>query len=317
MPQRALQTRIISLLPSATELLFAIGAGADVVAVSDQCDYPPAVATLERVTNSNIDSTQSSRDIDAVAQARIKQGQSLYDLDRERVASLQPDLIVTQSQCEVCAVRYSDVMELVESDSRLRHTSVLSLNPTSLDEVLQDALRLGEACHRRSAAQAFVDELLERINRVTQISSAIARANRPSTICIEWFEPLMTAGNWIPQLVSSAGGISLLAEAGSPSQYVKWQEVLGLEPDVIVLMPCGFELSRVMKSADEVTRLAGWNELQAVQNGRVFAVDSSAYFLRSGPRLVDSLEMLLHILHPSLASQTSIPKHQPAWCALA
>jgi iron complex transport system substrate-binding protein len=316
MPLRVPQTSIVSLLPSATELLFAIGAGVDVVAVSDQCDYPPCVSALERVTSSNVDSTHSSRDIDTATRARIDQGQSLYNLDRERIATLRPNLIVTQSQCEVCAVRHSDVVELVESDSRLNHTEVLALNPTSLDEVLKDALRLGIACGRQSAAQDLVADMRRRISQVANLSSAIARANRPSTICIEWFEPLMTAGNWIPELVTSAGGISLLADAGAPSQYAKWQEVLAMDPDTIVLMPCGFSLERVLQSKGEVTGQPGWGELRATQNRRVFAVDGSAYFLRSGPRLVDSLEMLIQILHPSLASASAIPKHQHAWSAL-
>jgi len=303
--------RIVSLLPSATEMLFALGAGGDVVAVSDQCDYPPEIATVERVTRSNIDSSQSSRDIDASTREHMEQGRSLYTLNQERIAALQPDLIVTQAQCDVCAVRYADVVQMVQSDPLLAQTQIVSLNPTSLEDVLDDVLQLGVAAQRQEAAKRLAASMRERIDRVATCSSP--GVNRPLTVCVEWFEPLMTAGNWIPQLVSLAGGISQLAEAGSPSQYVKWHDLAAADPDVILLMPCGFDLARVEQSLPELKRQAAWKDLRAVRCGKVVAVDSSAYFLRSGPRLVDSLEMLVHILHPVEASQSKIPSHPHGW----
>jgi iron complex transport system substrate-binding protein len=292
--------RIASLISSATEMLYALGLGDRVVAVSHECDYPAAVRTRPRATRTTIAPEASSGQIDEQVRRLIEQGRPLYEIDRALLTELRPDLIVTQAQCDVCAVRYADVLDAVRDTPELKHAQVVALNPQSLEDVLADLVRLGEAAGCPEAAAACVMQLRQRVAAVECRTLPLTPEQRPRVACIEWISPLMIAGNWMPQLIELAGGQQSLAQAGRHSGYISWNVVRQFDPQVIVVSPCGFDLPRTLAEIPPLSRLDGWNDLSAVREGRVFALDGNAYFNRSGPRLVDSLQLLAHALHPEL-----------------
>lgn len=279
-------------------MLFALGLESRVVAVSHECDYPPAAMKRPRVTRSNIDSLRASCEIDAEVHELGGRGLPLYELNADLLATLAPELIITQAQCDVCAVRYDDVVDLVRSRPELAMTQVLALNPVTLADVLADVERVGEAAGCISVAKQYAATLQVRVASVQDVARTIPPESRPRVACLEWLEPLMLAANWTPDLVRFAGGESGLAQSGRHSEYGNWQDVLAYDPQVVIVMPCGFDLQRTLVEAAVLPRWPGWNDLSAVRQGRVFAVDGNAYFNRSGPRLVDSLEILAHLLHP-------------------
>jgi iron complex transport system substrate-binding protein len=297
--------RIASLLPSATEVLWALGLADRVVAVSHECDYPPEAKERPRATRSLVDSAATSGQIDDEVRRRLAAGEPLYELDGELLARLAPDLIITQAQCDVCAVKLADVLEFVRTTSMLAGAQVLALQPAGLEEVLRDIEEIGRAAGVEEAARTYVAGLAARIDRVRGVTSRLDRSEHPRVVCIEWTDPLMAAGNWVPELVELAGGESLLATNGHHSPYVSWESIREANPDVIVVAPCGFDLARTMVEAETLRDLPGWTELAAVRNGRVWAVDGNAYFNRSGPRIVDSLEILAHLIHPDRFSLTA------------
>lgn len=292
--------RIVSLLSSATEILFAIGVGDRVVAVSHECDYPPAVVHRPRVTRSLIESGMASREIDNQVQERSVSGMPLYELDVEQIGQLHPQLIVTQSQCEVCAVSYDQVLNMVASDPRLADTRVLALNPSNLSDVMADVYRVGQAAGAEHAAAQFITALQRRVTTIASRTATLAPAERPRTVCIEWVEPLMLAANWTPELIELAGGQNGLTQGGHHSTYASWDRVVRYDPEVVLVAPCGFDLPRTLDESRMLEQLDGWRALTAVKSSRVFAVDGSAYLNRSGPRLVDSLEIVAHLLQPRL-----------------
>jgi iron complex transport system substrate-binding protein len=297
--------RIASLLSSSTEMLYALGVGENVVAVSHECDFPPPVRHRPRVTRSYIAAEASSGEIDAQVRELLEQGRPLYELDCALLARLRPDLIVTQAQCDVCAVRYADVLEAVARTPALRNARVVALNPQSLDDVLADIGRLGEAAGCIDAAQSYVDRLRARIEAIASRTRRLAPSERPRVACIEWVEPLMIAGNWVPQLIELAGGEQTLAAPQEHSAYVSWEAVRQFDPQVVVVAPCGFDLQRTLAESPPLADQDGWRDVTAVHAGRVWAVDGNAYFNRSGPRLVDTLEILAHLLHPALFEMPS------------
>jgi iron complex transport system substrate-binding protein len=284
--------RIVSLLPSATELLFAIGAGDEVVAVTHECDFPEAARSLPAVTSNLLEhGSGSSAPIDRHISAARHAGSSIYALDEVALGELRPDLIVTQELCDVCAVAYRDVAAAVR---RLPgSTEVLSLEPGCLEEIVATAVALGETTGHRDGAALVAASLRQRIE-------AVARAPHPQgapvTVCIEWTDPVMVGGHWVPEMVQLAGGRDPLGSAGDPSRYVHWDQVVAARPEVMVLMPCGFDLARTRELAGEVTQRPGFDGLPCARTGRVAAVDGSAYFNRPGPRIVDGLEILSAIL---------------------
>lgn len=295
-------------------MLFALGLEVRVVAVSHECDFPPAAAQKPRATRSLIDASQDSSAIDDQVRELAARGAALYEIDAPLLAELAPDLIVTQAQCDVCAVRYDDVLHLVGSQPRLAATRVLALSPLSLADVLADVRRVGEAAGIDEAARAYAASLGERVARIQSVSAALPAAARPRVVCLEWLDPLMPAGNWTPELVELAGGKSGLAQSGRHSVVAQWADVLAYDPQVLVLMPCGFDLARTVVEAARLPGLPGWGDLAAVCRSRVFAVDGNAYFNRSGPRLVDSLEILAHLLHPDLfAPPLAAAERTRAW----
>jgi iron complex transport system substrate-binding protein len=289
----------VSLLPSATELLFAIGAGDQVVAVTHECDHPAAARGLPAVTRNLIDHAASApAAIDHHISRARHEGSSIYALDELRLGELHPDLIVTQELCEVCAVAYREVAQAVR---RLPgSTDVLSLEPASLDDILDTATTLGEATGQADGAARLVTQLRDRIAAVESLSPP---SPLPVTVCIEWTDPIMAGGHWVPEMVELAGGVDPLGERGQPSRYVEWEEILAVQPAVMVLMPCGFGLDRTLDLASEITARPGFAELPCARTGRVAAVDGSSYFNRPGPRIVDGLEILATVLrsHPGSA----------------
>jgi iron complex transport system substrate-binding protein len=288
--------RIVSLVPSATEMLFALGLGSDVIAVTHECDFPPAARELPRVTRDVLPSGLSSAQIDAAVKERTLGGESIYELDADLLHDLRPDLIVTQALCSVCAVSYEDVRAIAEEiASRPR---VLALDPHTLGEVLSDARTLAQATDQKDAAFDLVRDAAERIDRVRLATRRASR--RPRVAALEWLDPPFAAGHWTPQLIDYAGGEDVLGFPGERSEERSWDEVRLSRPDVVVVMPCGFDAQLAYREA-EMHR----NQLIAVGAGELVAVDAAAYFSRPGPRLVDGLELLAHILHPELFPETA------------
>jgi iron complex transport system substrate-binding protein len=305
--------RIASLLSSATEMLYLLGLGDSVVGVSHECDYPMDAASKPRLTRSHVDSTQSSAAIDEQVKSLLAAGQPLYEVDAELLCSLRPSLIVTQAQCDVCAIKYEDVLKVVNETSDLRQTPIVALNPQSLDDVLNDIERIGDAIGAEQAGHIQTAALRDRVEGIRAKTAEIAREDWPRVACIEWTSPLMLAANWLPEMVEIAGGRHDLTQSGVHSSYSSWQDLLDYNPQVIVVMPCGFSLDRAVAEGRPLSQRAGWSTLSAVQNNRVFAVDANAYFNRPGPRLVDTLELLAHFIHPHTFNPplASLPAWQP------
>ncbi len=282
--------RIVSLVPSATEMLFALGLGGDIVAVTHECDFPPAALELPRITRNALPSGLSAREIDTAVKERTLRGQSIYELDTELLASLRPELIVTQALCSVCAVSYEDVRSVAEElETQPR---VISLDPTTVGEVLGDVGRLATLTGREEAGTKLVRGAANRIDRV-RIQTR--RARRPSVAALEWLDPPFAAGHWTPQLIEYAGGEDVLGAPGEHSEERTWAGVRAVQPDVVIVMPCGYDAALAYREAEMHEQ-----ELRSLGAGEVVAVDAAAYFSRPGPRIVDGLELLAHILHPEL-----------------
>jgi iron complex transport system substrate-binding protein len=289
--------RIVSLVPHATELLFALGLGPDVVGVTHECDYPRAALELRLLTRDVLPAGLSAAEIDAAVRDRTLNGDAIYALDREALAELEPDLIVTQALCPVCAVSYEEVAELAdELPSRPR---IISLDPKTLGETLGDVRTLAEATGRRDRGIELIREAAARIDRVRL---AVRAQPRPRVAALEWLDPVYVAGHWTPQLIELAGGEDALGLPAEPSATVSWETVAAAGPDVVVVMPCGYGARRAHQEA-----LAYASELAALQAQRVVAVNASAYFSRPGPRLIDGLELLARILHPERFADQQLP----------
>jgi iron complex transport system substrate-binding protein len=297
--------RVCSLLPSATEIAFALGLGDSVVGVTHECDYPPEAQKKPVVVKSAIDPrTNSSGQIDAIVNEHLQNKKSVYTIDLSRFREANPDVILTQELCDVCAVDYQEVAEAAKSLSK--QPKIVSLTPSSLLDVLGDITRVGEATGKEKEAKAFVDSLRERIERVGEESSR--SSSRPRVACLEWLDPLYSAGHWVPEMVELAGGKNGLGQKGVPSARIEWSRLVQFAPEVIALMPCGIDVERTLREIHLLYRIPGWNELPAVRAKRVFAVDGNAYFSRSGPRLVDGLEIMAQIIHPEIFSWRISPK---------
>lgn len=285
--------RVVSLLPSATEIVHFVGAGGTLVGVTHECDYPEGVESLPKLTDTPIDQRAlTSAEIDAVIGKRLTDADSIYSLDAGLLEELEPDLVLTQGLCDVCAVSLSVVGQAV--DRLPRKPRVLSMNPTSLGEVLEAIIEVGDAVGRREEAREKVAVLKKRLARVRE---AVMGLSRPRVGCIEWLDPLFSAGHWVPEMVRLAGGEELFAKAGEPSMRLS-PEAFEAAPEVVVLMPCGFDAARTLREAHVLTKLPGWDDLPAVKSGRVWAVDANSYFSRPAPRLVEGVEILARIFHP-------------------
>lgn len=292
-----LVVRIVSLVPSATETLFALGLGADVIAVTHECDYPPAVRELPKITRDILPTGLSAREIDSAVKERTLAGLSIYELDDELLRDLRPDLIVTQELCTVCAVSYDDVRAVAEEIET--HPRVISLDPHTVGEVLGDVRTLAQLTDRKDAAVELVRDASARIDRVRL---AVRGARRPRVAALEWLDPPFAAGHWVPQLIEYAGGEDVLGFAGERSEETTWHAVEAAQPDIVIVMPCGYDAEIAHREA-EMHR----DELARVGAGEVVAVDAAAYFSRPGPRIIDGLELLAHILHPELFPDAPAP----------
>jgi iron complex transport system substrate-binding protein len=280
--------RIVSLVPHATELLFALGLGEQVVAVTHECDYPPQALRCERVTRDVLPAGLSAREIDTAVRERTLAGEAIYELDPAGLERLAPDLIVTQELCPVCAVSYEEVEQIAKLlPSKPR---VIALDPKTLGETLGDIRTVAEATDSRERGIELVGETAARIDRV-RLSVRKQRAVRVAAI--EWLDPVYVAGHWTPQMIELAGGEDVLGLPGEHSRVVSWEEVAASRPEVVVVMPCGYDAPRAHAEA-----LSYAEKLSALGAQRIVAVDASAYFSRPGPRLIDGLELLAHILHP-------------------
>jgi len=280
--------RIASLVPSDTELLFALGVGDEVVAVTHECDYPPAALDLPKITRDLIGPGLPPDEIDRAVRELTAQGRAIYELDEHMLQSLAPDLIVTQALCAVCAVSYDDVRAI--ADRMDPAPEVLSLDPTTIGEMLGDVRTLARAT---GAKDAGVDLVAAAAARIDRVRLAVRDAPPVSVAALEWLDPIFVAGHWTPQLIEYAGGVDLFGLPGEPSETRTWEEVAAARPDVVVCMPCGYDAERALDEAETFA-----DELEELGARRVVAVDASAYFSRPGPRLVDGLELMAHILHP-------------------
>lgn len=292
--------RIASLLASGTEILYALGLGDRVVAVSHECDYPEDARQKPRVTFTRVAIGASSKEIDEQVRSTLTSGSPLYEVDYGVLEKLRPDLIVTQAQCDVCAVRYDDVVDAVENSAVLNRSRIVDLNPNRLEDVFRDILRVADMAEVLDRAKAYVTNLRTRVEAVRHRTSRLPASAQPRVVCLEWCNPLMVAANWTPELVKIAGGQHELTTTGVHSTYTAWEKVLEYQPQVIIVAPCGFDLSRALVDLELLKQLPSWAKTPAAQTRRVFACDGNAYFNRSGPRLVDSLEILAHLIQPGL-----------------
>jgi iron complex transport system substrate-binding protein len=285
--------RIVTLLPSATEIVYALGR--EPVATSHECDWPPEAAALPAANRSRVDADASAGEIDAqVLEAEGSGG--VYDIHLAALERADPDLVVSQGICDVCAVDTVLVREAVEELGL--DCEVLTTDPHSLEDVLDDVRRIGRAIDREDRAEEVNAGLRERTARVRDRTADLAPEDRPRVAVLDWTDPVMTAGHWVPELVEWAGGEYGLAERGAASRPREWAEIREYDPEVLVVAPCGFDLDQTAENIADLTGRAGWNELTAVREDRAYAVDGHHYFNRPGPRLVDSLEHLAGLVHP-------------------
>lgn len=289
--------RIVSLLPSSTEIVCALGREAQLVGRSHECDYPASVKGLPVCTRPKFSAQGGSEAIHRRVQSSLKDGLSLYEVDFERLKDLRPSHIMTQTQCEVCAVSLKEVEEAVH---RLlaSEPAVVSLSATSLEGLWSDIRGAAEALDCAKRGERLVQSLQGRMARIAE--AARKTDARPRVVCVEWLDPLMAAGNWMPELVEMAGGVNVIGQAGAHSPWMSWEALKDADPDVLLLLPCGFDLGRTAGETPILSSRSGWGDLKAVREGQVFLLDGNQYFNRPGPRLSESLEILAEILHPRL-----------------
>jgi len=294
--------RICSLLPSATEIAFALGLADQVVAVSHECDYPPEASNRPVLTKSAIhQKIHRSLEVDREVEQR---GGDIYEIDEKLLANLKPDLILTQELCHVCAVSYKRVKEaarVLDAD-----TKIVSLEPTNLEEIVDNILLVGRMTNKLAEAEKLAAQMLRRIDRVREKTKTVQ--DKPRVFFMEWLQPPWAGGHWIPQMVDYAGGFEGLGRLGKPSHRIEWDQVVEYEPEIIVLSPCGLDANQVMEEAHVLASYTEWNEIPAFQSSRIYAVNASAYFSRSGPRVVDGLDILAHIIHPELFQKNPYPE---------
>ena len=291
------QLRIVSLIASATEIVCALGFEDQLVGRSHECDFPTTVKRLPVCTSPKFEVEGLSYEIDQRVKAILQESLSVYRVDASLLERLQPTHIITQSQCEVCAVSFKDVEEAVCQFTSSR-PAIVSLEPNSLADVWTDIRRTGEALGAEARAEKVIADLQHRMNALA--AKAQTAETHPTVAYIEWIEPLMAGGNWMPELVEMAGGVNLFGQAGKHSPWMNWEELAGKDPDIIFISPCGFDIKRTIEETHLLTGKAEWKNLKAVRGNRVVVADGNQYFNRPGPHLVESLEILAEIIHPHL-----------------
>jgi len=291
--------RICSLLPSATDIIVALGLRDDLVAVTHECEVPPGAQPIPVITRSTLPpGTLNSRDIDKHVRAAAHGGSSLYLLDHAMLEKCDPDLIITQELCEVCAIGYQHVAAAVRRLDVAASTKrvILSVEPQTLEQILEATFRIGEAAGARDRASELVREMRERIDAISEVGRRATA--QPRVLAMEWLDPPYTAGHWVPEMIRLVGGRDELAREGEFSYEITWDDVAKYDPDIIIVMPCSIELERALAETTSLRRHAEWTRLRAVRTGRVYAVDAARYFSRHGPRIVDGLAMLGEMIHP-------------------
>ncbi|MGV3607521.1 MAG: cobalamin-binding protein [Planctomycetaceae bacterium] len=301
--------RVASLLSSATEMVCGLGGTDQLVAISHECDFPAEIINLPRVTRSIIDSSAPSAEIDQEVRQRLRDELPLYEIDEALLASLKPDVILTQAQCDVCAIRLEDVHRFVKKFAAGAGPQVVSLSPTTLEDVLADVQAVASVMGMTEQAHRYLAELNRRIETVQERAYRFEGRGRPRVVCVEWTEPLMIAGNWTPELIERAGGMNGLSTLGMHSPTVDWLDVYAFDPDVVLIAPCGFGLVRSQEEVKPLLAKGHLQRLRAMKERRVFVLDGNALFNRSGPRLVETLEVISDLLHGAsdgiqLASKT-------------
>jgi len=290
-----MRQKIVSLIPSATEIVCALGLEENLVGRSHECDFPESVKNLPVCSEANFPDNLSSQDIDIKVKEILADALSVYTVNREQIKDLAPDVVITQAQCEVCAVSLKEVEQALENYLD-KQTRIISLQPNSLDDIFNDIKTVADALDATAAGDTLLEELNERVDIIRHKLKYIE--SKPTVACVEWLEPLMVSGNWIPELVTIAGGSSVLAEAGKHSPYIQWEQIQAQDSDIIIAMPCGFSIERTLKEMNILLQQPGFAELKAVKNNRLYIADGNQYFNRPGPRIVDSIEILAEIIHP-------------------
>jgi iron complex transport system substrate-binding protein len=296
--------RIVSFLPSATEMAFALGLGDQVYGVSHECDYPPEARTKPAVVRNALPIEQMSQaQIDVAVTERLRSGFSLYVIDDAVVLDAAPDLVITQNLCEVCAPAGNEIADLL----RLLPNApeVLWMSPKSLEQIFDNVRDLGQATAREHEAARLISQGRARLERVRVLADTAA--SRPRVFCMEWMDPVYCCGHWVPEMVALAGGEDALGRLGADSVRIPWDSVLAWAPEVLVVMPCGFGIAKAFEEAQRLLDYPGWSQIPAVLSGQVYVADANAYFARPGPRVVDGTELLAHLIHPELFAWTGEP----------
>ena len=299
-----MSNRIVSFLPSATEILYELGVGDQVLAVTHECNYPKEASSKPRVIKSSFDPDKmTSHEIDNKVVELVHTQKDIYILDEQVLKKANPDLIVAQGICEVCSPYTREINRAVEIlDGK---PEVLILDPKNLDDILQNVIEIGNKVNKTKQAQDFVAKLQERIQDIKEIP----KISRPKILCIEWLDPLFTAGHWVPQMVEIAGGINGISIPGEKSRRMDIDEIIKFDPDILVLMPCGFDINRTILEYEKLSENWKWKSLRAVKQGEVYAVNANEYFSKPGPRTVTGLEILAKIIHPDTFKDLPIPRN--------
>jgi iron complex transport system substrate-binding protein len=291
--------RIVSFLPSATEMVCALGLGDRLVGITHECDYPPEVKGKPVVVSSAVPVERMTQaEIDAAVSERVRAGQSVYLVDEKCLRELAPDVILTQDLCQVCAPSGNEVTQAL--NALLKKPQILWLTPGSLAEIAGNIREIGVALGCRNEAELWIAANFGKIDEIAKRSAQCV--SRPRVFCMEWFDPVYCSGHWVPEMVRIAGGVDKLAREKEYSSTVPWNDVLEWAPEVLVLMPCGYHLDQVLEMAPRLQNLPGWSDIPAVRNSQVYAVDASSYFARPGPRVVQGTELLAHLIHPETFS---------------
>ena len=289
--------RIVSFLPSATEMVCALGLTDRLVGITHECDYPPEVRTKPIVVRNVLPiDRMSQREIDAAVAERLRNGHSLYQVDEKLLQELAPDLILTQNLCQVCAPSGNEVSQVL--NSLRKKPQILWMTPRSVAEIFENLRDLGEATERAKEAAELIAKGRARLEKIAAATRSLSQPSR--VFCMEWLDPVYSSGHWVPEMVKIAGGVDELGREGTDSVRIPWDDVLEWAPEVLVIAPCGFGLEEVIEQAPQLFGYPGWSELPAVRAGLVYAVDASSYFARPGPRVVEGTELLAHLFHPRL-----------------
>jgi len=289
--------QIVSFLPSATELVCALGLEDQLVGITHECDYPPYIKGKPVVVRAALPiETMSQREIDVAVSQRMHDGQSLYEVDEELLQKLEPDLILTQDLCQVCAPSGNEVSHALKLLSK--KPQVLWLTPNSLDQIFENIHDLGEATNTLERAEELIAGARARLKKIEDITQRLSQT--PRVFCMEWLDPVYGSGHWVPEMVRIAGGVDGLSKERSDSIRIPWEDVLAWQPEVLIITPCGYDLERTVEVSQNLPAYPGWHEVPAVRDGRVYAVDANSYFARPGPRVVEGTELLAHLIHPDV-----------------